>query len=330
MTEPAGAVTADALHKTYRAGRRGAQAVRALDGVSFSVAPGSVFALLGPNGAGKTTTVRILTTLSRPDGGRAFVAGIDVLSQPGRVRSVIGAVAQASGAVAELTGLENLTLQGKIYGMRGRRLRARAGELLGQFGLAEAAGRPARTYSGGMRRRLDIATALVHRPAVLFLDEPTTGLDPQGRADLWAVLTTLAADAGTTILLTTHYLEEADQFASRVAIVDRGKIVANGTADQLKAELRGDSVLLELTGAEAVALAEKALAQVPQVRETTADGAVVRARVADGPRALPAVLAGLESCGVPVAAVTVKRPSLDDVYLHYAGRSFHQAEGITT
>jgi ABC-2 type transport system ATP-binding protein len=324
MNEVTGAVEACDLRKSYggKAGR-----VRALDGLSFSVAPGSVFALLGPNGAGKTTTVRILTTLSRPDSGRAVVAGMDVLGRPGRVRSAIGAVSQHSGAVGLLTGRENLMLQGRMYGMPGKELRSRVAELLGQFGLADAAGRQARTYSGGMRRRLDVAAALVHRPAVLFLDEPTTGLDPEGRAELWAMLTGLSAGAGTTILVTTHYLDEADKFAARIAIVDRGKIVAEGTSDQLKAQLQGDSVVLELAGAGQVEQAEKALAQVPQVRQTSSDGAVVRARVADGPRALPAVLAELEADGVPVLSVTVARPSLDDVYLHHAGRSFRQAEG---
>jgi ABC-2 type transport system ATP-binding protein len=324
MNEATGAVEACELRKSY--GGRGSE-VRALDGMSFTADAGTVFALLGPNGAGKTTTVRILTTLSRPDAGRAVVAGIDVLRRPARVRSVIGTVSQHSGAVGLLTGYENLVLQGRIYAMPRRELRRRAAELLDQFGLAEAAGRQARTYSGGMRRRLDVAAALVHRPAVLFLDEPTTGLDPEGRADLWAVLTGLSAQTGTTILVTTHYLEEADKFAAKVAITDRGRIVAEGTSDQLKARLQGDSVLLELGGAGQVERAEKALAQVPQVRRTTADGALVRARVADGPRALPAVLAGLEAEAVPVLSVTVARPSLDDVYLHYAGRSFGQAEG---
>jgi ABC-2 type transport system ATP-binding protein len=330
-TESAGAgsataVSADGLGKIYK-GRAGE--VRALDRLSFSVAAGSVFALLGPNGAGKTTTVRILTTLTRPDEGRATVAGIDVLRSPGRVRSVIGAVAQRSGAVGDLTGHENLMLQGRISRMRGAGLRHRVAELRERFGLAEAARRQVRTYSGGMRRRLDVATALVHNPAVLFLDEPTTGLDPEGRAELWAVLTGLAAEAGTTILVTTHYLDEADQFAARIAIVDRGRIVAEGTADQLKAGLAGDSVLLELGDAGQVPQAEAALARVPQVRHVTANGAALRARVAEGPRALPAVLAGLEAAGVAVLSVTVARPSLDDVYLHHAGRLFRQAEGIT-
>ena len=326
MGEVSGAVAACELRKSY-GGKGKAGQVRALDGLSFSVAPGSVFALLGPNGAGKTTTMRILTTLSRPDDGRAVVAGIDVLKRPGRVRSAIGAVSQHSGAVGLLTGHENLMLQGRLFGVPRQELRSRVTKLLDQFGLSEAAGRQARTYSGGMRRRLDVAAALVHRPAVLFLDEPTTGLDPEGRAELWAMLTGLSARAGTTILVTTHYLDEADKYAAMIAIVDRGRVVAEGTSDQLKAGLEGDSVVLDLGDAAQVERAEKALAEVPQVRQTSSEGAVVRARVADGPMALPSVLGQLEADGVAVRSVTVARPSLDDVYLHHAGRSFRQAEG---
>src|SRR5260221_2830387 len=247
-------VEADGLRKTYK------QDVRALDGLSFWVAAGSVFALLGPNGAGKTTTVRILTTLSRPDEGNASVAGIDVLSQPGRVRSVIGSVSQHTGAIAQLTGRENLTIQGSLYGMRGSNLRRRVSDLLEQFGLAEAAKRQARTYSGGMRRRLDIATVLVHRPAVLFLDEPTTGLDPEGRSALWAVLTGLAAETGTTVLVTTHYLEEADQYATRIAIVDQGRVGAQGTASELKDRFARDAEHAKLSD----------LSSTPQVHHATA------------------------------------------------------------
>jgi ABC-2 type transport system ATP-binding protein len=315
-------VQAEGLQKTYKGD------VRALDGLSFRAAAGSIFALLGPNGAGKTTTVRILTTLARPDAGSASVAGIDVLTRPGQVRSVIGSVSQHTGAVPQLTGKENLTMQGSLHGMRGPQLRRRVAELLGQFGLADAAKRQARTYSGGMRRRLDIATVLVHRPAVLFLDEPTTGLDPEGRASLWAILTGLADQAGTTILVTTHYLEEADQYAGRIAIVDRGSIVAEGTADELKSALSGDSVLLEVPDQSRAEQARQALTSVPQVRHAAADGSVVRARVADGPRTLPAVLATVEAASVPVLSVSVARPSLDDVYLHHAGRAFGQAERI--
>jgi ABC-2 type transport system ATP-binding protein len=316
-------VAAQGLSKTYRPD------VRALDGLSFAVAPGSVFALLGPNGAGKTTAVRILTTLTRPDAGSARVAGIDVVRHPARVRSVIGAVSQHSGAVPQLTGQENLTMQGSLHGLRGRDLRRRVSDLLDQFNLAQAARRQSRTYSGGMRRRLDIATVLVHRPAVLFLDEPSSGLDPEGRTALWAVLTDLAAQAGTTILVTTHYLEEADQHATRIAIVDRGRVVAEGTADELKSGVRGDSVLLELDDSRRAEQIRDVLAGMPQVRQATAAGSTVRARVAEGARTLPAVLASVEATGVRVQSVSVARPSLDDVYLHHAGRSFHQAERIT-
>jgi ABC-2 type transport system ATP-binding protein len=323
VTDPARALEAQDLTKTYKGG------VRALDGLSFAVRPGTIYALLGPNGAGKTTTMRILTTLTRPDQGRVAVAGIDVLRHPGRVRSVIGAVSQHGGAVSLLTGQENMALQGRLYGLGGAQLRRRSADLLDQLGLADAAGRPAKTYSGGMRRRLDVAMMLIHRPAVLFLDEPTTGLDPEGRAGLWSALTGLAAQAGTTILVTTHYLEEADQFAGRVAIVDRGQVVAEGPPAELKDGLHGDSVLLELAEPGLAELASKALAGVPLARQVTADGSAVRARVDDGPRALPAVLAALEAGHVPVSSVTVARPTLDDVYLHHAGRSFRAAEGIT-
>jgi len=324
MTSGSNAVVeAHGLRKTYKPD------IRALDGLSFQVAAGGVFALLGPNGAGKTTTVRILTTLSRPDEGAARVAGIDVLSQPGLVRSAMGSVSQHTGAIGQLTGQENLTMQGKLYGMRGQGLRRRVSDLLDQFGLAEAAKRQARTYSGGMRRRLDIATVLVHRPAVLFLDEPTTGLDPEGRAALWAVLTGLAAETGTTILVTTHYLEEADQYATRIAIVDQGRVVAEGTADELKDGLNGDSVLLELADSPSAEQVQHALARVPQVRRATADGSLVRARVTDGPRTMPAVLASVDAAGVPILSVSVARPSLDDVYLHHAGHSFGREERIT-
>ena len=225
--------------------------VRALDGLSFTVGAGTVFALLGPNGAGKSTTIKILNTLSRPDSGSARVAGFDVLKEPERVRRAIGCVAQKSGIDLEGTGRENLTLQGRIYGLRGRELKDSVDELLKRFRLDEAADSVARTYSGGMQRKLDIAMGLVHRPRVLFLDEPTTGLDPEARAGLWEDISRLANDDGITVLLTTHYLEEADQLARRLAIVDRGKMVVEGTPDQLKGELLGDAIHIEFASAEA-------------------------------------------------------------------------------
>jgi ABC-2 type transport system ATP-binding protein len=236
------AIEAQGLVKSYPGD------VRALDGLSFRVQAGTVFSLLGPNGAGKSTAVKILTTLARPDAGSARVAGIDVVAKPDEVRRAIGFVGQRSGVDVQATGRENLRLQGQLYGMRGRSLERRVAELLERFGLTDAADRIAKGYSGGMQRRLDVAMALVHDPRVLFLDEPTTGLDPEVRAEMWREIARLAGDRGITVLLTTHYLEEADQLAAQLAIVDRGKIVAAGTPEELKSELRGDSVHIELVG----------------------------------------------------------------------------------
>jgi ABC-2 type transport system ATP-binding protein len=314
------AIEAKDLVKTYRGG------VRALDRVSFAVDAGTIFGLLGPNGAGKSTTVKILTTLSRPDSGEAWVAGYNVLGEPDRVRRAIGVVGQRSGADREETGRENLTLQGRIYGLGGAELRARVSELLDRFGLSEAADRLARTYSGGMQRRLDIAMALVHRPQVLFLDEPTTGLDPEVRAAMWGEISRLAKEERVTILLTTHYLEEADRLAHRVGIIDRGRIVVEGTPEELKGELRGDAVQVELAAPEANGRVHDALARLSWVRDVALDGHVLRARVDNGAAAVPAVLDALEEAGVKAASVTIARPSLDDVYLRYTGRTFDDTD----
>jgi ABC-2 type transport system ATP-binding protein len=316
MTRTGAAIEARDLTKTY------GKDVRALDGLGFSVEAGTVFGLLGPNGAGKSTTVKILTTLSLPDSGQAQVAGIDVLAEPDRVRRAVGLVGQRSGVDLEATGRENLTLQGQVHGLRGAQLRARVGDLLGRFGLAEAADRVARGYSGGMQRRLDIAMGLIHRPRVLFLDEPTTGLDPEVRAGMWAEIAHLSAAEGLTILLTTHYLEEADRLAGRLAIVDRGRVVAEGSPDELKGELRGDAIHVELGDPEADGRATGALDRVPGIWEVAVEGRSLRARTGDGSAAVPAVLQALEAGGVRVASVTIARPSLDDVYLRHTGRSF--------
>lgn len=313
------AIEAENLVKTYP------KDVKALRGVSFTVTPGTVFGLLGPNGAGKSTVVKILTTLSEPDEGRATVAGIDVVAQPDHVRRAAGVVAQASGVDIQATGRENLRLQGHIYGMRGRVLEQRVTELLERFGLADAADRIGRGYSGGMQRRLDIAMALVHDPAVLFLDEPTTGLDPEVRAAMWEEISTLARERGKTVLLTTHYLEEADQLASHLAIVDRGAVVARGTPEELKSELRGDAVEVELAG-EYDGVASAAVKDMSGIRDVALDGRQLRARADDGGRAVPGLLQTLEARGVEVASVRVSRPSLDDVYLRYTGRTFAAAE----
>jgi ABC-2 type transport system ATP-binding protein len=317
------AIVADGLVKTYPKG------VRALDGLSLRVPAGQIFGLLGPNGAGKTTTVKILSTLARADAGRATVAGHDALRDPKRVRRVIGVVAQRSGADPTATGRDNLVLQGRLYGMRSAALGRRVTELLDRFDLTGAAGRKVRTYSGGMQRRLEVALALVHRPRVLFLDEPTTGLDPEARSAMWEEIARLAGEEGLTVLLTTHYLEEADRLASQLAIIDHGQVVAAGTPDQLKGELHGDAVHIELAIAldrPAAQAAQAALASVAGVREVTLDGRRLSARAGDGAASVPGALAALEAAGVPVATVTAARPSLDDVYLRYAGRRFSEAE----
>jgi ABC-2 type transport system ATP-binding protein len=303
--------------------------VQALDGLSFSVPEGVVFGLLGPNGAGKSTTVKILTTLSRADEGEARVGGLDVVRDPDQVRHLIGVVAQKSGLDPEATGRENVRLQGQIYGLHGRELEQRIDELLARFGLADAGDRIVRGYSGGMQRRLDIALALIHRPRVLFMDEPTTGLDPEVRASMWQEISRLAREEGLTVLLTTHYMEEADELASRLVILDRGRIVAEGTPEELKGELRGDAVHVELGEPQTNGRVHAALEQVPGISEATVDGRLLHARADNGARAVPAVLQALESNGIEVAAVTVARPSLEDVYLRYAGRTFSEAEAET-
>ncbi|MFJ9902904.1 ATP-binding cassette domain-containing protein [Streptomyces sp. NPDC101152] len=321
------AVEARQLVKTYPG------EVTALSGMDITVEQGTVFGLLGPNGAGKSTTVKILTTLAQPDSGAATVAGHDVLRHPDRVRRAIGVVAQGSGADPVATGRENLQLQGRLYGLRGAALDTRVDELLDRFSLADAARRPVKGYSGGMRRRLDVALGLVHRPEVLFLDEPTTGLDPEARTAMWDEIDRLAGEEGLTILLTTHYLDEADRLAERVAIVDRGRVVVEGTPDSLKGELRGDAVHLQLREAVGEAgrtLLDGALHGLPGVHEVLVEGRRISVRADDGAAAVPALLAALERAGVTVAAATVARPSLDDVYLRYAGRRFSEAGAEAT
>jgi ABC-2 type transport system ATP-binding protein len=308
------AIVAEGLDKRYKT-------VQALDGLSFSVREGEVFGLLGPNGAGKSTTVRILTTLTRPDSGRAVVAGEDVVRNPNGVRRSTGYVAQQSGVDPEATGRENLLLQGRIHGMSGEPLRTRVDELLELVGLGDAADRVSRGYSGGMKRRLDIALGLVHRPRVLFLDEPTTGLDPEARAAMWIEVERLAQQESLTILLTTHYLEEADRLAQRVAIVSQGKVVVEGTPEDLKRGLQGESVSVELQDVDGrLADAERVVTAISG--NVHVEGNVVRARVPNGAQAIPTILGALDDAGIAVASVTTARPSLDDVYLHYTGRDF--------
>ncbi len=316
------AIEASELAKEYGEG------IRALDGVSFTVEPGTVFGLLGPNGAGKSTTVKILTTLSKATSGTARVMGFDVDRQQAEVRREIGVVAQSSTADRDATGRENLRLQGQLYGMKGGDLESRIDHLLDTFNLAGSGDRIVRGFSGGMERRLTVAMALVHRPAVLFLDEPTTGLDPEVRVGMWREISDLAASEGTTILLTTHYLEEADSLADRLAIVDRGRIVAEGTPDELKRDLEGDAVQIELGAGARNGSAGSALAGLDGLGEVEVREGVLFTRAADGARSVPAILQRLEAAGLEPASVTVSRPSLDDVYLKFAGRTMEEAEKL--
>ena len=309
------AIEVEGLVKTY------GKDVRALDGLSFAAAPGKVFGLLGPNGAGKSTTVKILTTLSVPNAGSARVAGFDVLSEAAEVRRAIGVVAQRTAVDQMATGIENLTMMARIHGLRGRQLRTRVEDSVERFGLGEKVKLTPYNYSGGQRRRLDLAMGLVHRPRVLFLDEPTTGLDPEARIGRWDEIRALTREEGLTVLLTTHYLEEADLLANQLAIVDRGRVVASGTPAELKGDLRGDAVHIEFGSPEDARRAATALVD-GDVWDIQPEESVVHLRTADGARALPKLLSIVDSAGLAAASVTVNRPSLDDVYLRHTGRAF--------
>jgi ABC-2 type transport system ATP-binding protein len=311
------------LTKSYPTGR-GKPRVQALAGLSFVARSGSICGLLGPNGAGKSTTVKVLATLTQPDSGVATVAGIDVVQDSARVRRAIGFVAQKSVCDPAATGIENLVLAGRLHAMPRPEAKARARELLERFRLGDAAGRRVSTYSGGMARKLDVAVGLMHRPRVLLLDEPTTGLDPQARADMWAELEAMVVFEELAVLLTTHYLDEADRLASDVAIVDGGRVIAAGTPDQLKSGLHGDAVVIELVAGTPPDDARRAVAATRGLTELVAEGSALRARATDGAAVLPHVLAALERDGVAVASATVARPSLDDVYLRHTGRAFTQ------
>jgi ABC-2 type transport system ATP-binding protein len=291
--------------------------VRALDGFDLEAAPGTVLGLLGPNGAGKTTAVRVLTTLLEPDAGTARVAGLDVVADAAALRSRIGLAGQYAAVDENLTGVENLVMVGRLYGERRAPARRRAHELLERFSLSDAADRPAKTYSGGMRRRLDLAAALVANPPVLFLDEPTTGLDPRSRNDLWETIEELVGD-GTTVLLTTQYLEEADRLADRITVIDHGHVIAEGTADELKTRVGGSRVEVTLTH-PAAAFAAMAALEGMSDEPPHADGALVRITVAEHAGAVMEAARRLSLAGVGVADLAAHRPTLDDVFLSLTG-----------
>jgi ABC-2 type transport system ATP-binding protein len=293
--------------------------VKALDGLDLTVPQGSVLGLLGPNGAGKTTAVRILTTLLTPDAGQAHVAGLDVLSDPGSVRKVIGLSGQYAAVDEHLTGFENLDMVGRLYRMGRERSRARARNLLERFDLDEAGDRPVKTYSGGMRRRLDLAGALVAEPSVLFLDEPTTGLDPKGRMGMWEVIRELVG-GGTTLLLTTQYLEEADRLCDDIVVIDHGREIAHGSADQLKGQIGGERVEVVIESNSDLAMARETLARYA-VGEVMVDEQTrtLTAPVEGGAGTLTDVLRALDSSSVKVLDVGLRRPTLDDVFLALTG-----------
>ncbi|GGW85079.1 daunorubicin resistance protein DrrA family ABC transporter ATP-binding protein [Streptomyces malachitofuscus] len=302
--------------------------VRALDGVDLEVPEGTVLGLLGPNGAGKTTTVRCLTTLLRPDSGRAVVAGLDVLKQPDAVRRSIGLSGQFAAVDEYLTGRENLQMVGQLYQMKAKAAKARADELLEQFNLADAADRTAKTYSGGMRRRLDLAAALVVSPPVMFMDEPTTGLDPRNRQQLWEVIKQLVS-GGTTLLLTTQYLEEADHLAHDIAVVDHGRVIAQGTSDQLKARTGGERVEVVVHDREhipaASALLDKYSLRGLGQGDTTVEEHMrkITTPVSGGAKLLAEIIRELDADGIEIDDIGLRRPTLDDVFLSLTG---HVAE----
>jgi len=312
-------ITTRDLRKSFRSRRGPVEAVR---GVSIEVRRGETFGFLGPNGAGKTTTLRMLTTLLPIDSGTATVAGFDVARQPRQVRGRIGYVSQLGGADELATGRENLILQGRLYGASRARVAPRAEALIELLDLADFADRRVVTYSGGQRRRLDIALGIVHEPSVLFLDEPSTGLDPQSRANLWDHIRALAA-GGTTVFLTTHYLEEADVLCDRLMIMDHGQIVAEGTPRELKQQVAGDAISISLrAGGQSDGAAAAALAGQPYVRELADDGdGQVRLYVDDGGTALPQLIRLLDARGIGVRSISMSEPTLDDVFLRQTGRS---------
>ncbi len=308
------AIEADSLQKTFT----GKHQVRALDGVSFNVEEGTVFGLLGPNGSGKTTAVRILTTILKADGGSARVLGHDVRKEAGLVRTMIGLAGQYAAVDENLTGRENLRMVGRLNHLESSYVTGRATELLAQFDLDDAGDRPLKTYSGGMRRRLDLAAALVARPTVLFLDEPTTGLDPQSRNDLWEVIESLVG-RGTTVLLTTQYLEEADRLANDLVVIDHGHVIAEGTPTELKANL--GATVLEV-GLDTIDDAHSTAELFGSLgsHTPTVNGTVVEVTVDDGPTSAMAALRSLDQAGVTPTAFTLREPSLDDVFLGLTGR----------
>jgi ABC-2 type transport system ATP-binding protein len=319
-------ISTRSLTKDFTTGR--GPTVHAVRGISLDIAPGELVAVLGPNGAGKTTTMRMLTTLTAPTSGTATVAGHDVVTEAAAVRRAIGYVGQGNGAAHAQKVGDELRTQGVIYGMSRRAARDRADQLLTSLDLTDLARRKVSDLSGGQRRRLDVAMGMVHAPSLLFLDEPSTGLDPHNRANLWEHILSMRAEHGMTVVLTTHYLDEADAMAERVVVVDHGEVIADDTAEALKADLAGDQVVLTSATTEGVRRLAALVSRVPGAREVGGEDRTVRARVADGPSTLPVLIATARDHGVVVAAAQVHRPTLDDVFLGLTGRSLRETGAI--
>ncbi|MGW1408320.1 ATP-binding cassette domain-containing protein [Streptomyces sp. NPDC002403] len=315
-------IRAEGLRRTFKSARETIEAVR---DVTFGAAAGELLALLGPNGAGKSTTLRMLTTLLPPTAGRVRIAGFDAGREPGRVRELIGYVGQKSAVGENHRIRDELVTQGRCYGLSTGEARHRADEVLDIMGIGDLAARTPGTLSGGQRRRADIALGLVHRPGVLFLDEPTTGLDPRSRAALWEQIRLLRREHGITVLLTTHYLDEADRVAERIVIVDRGRVIADGTADALKAGLAGDRMHLTASDTGAARAAAGLAGRMPGVTEVTTEGRTVTVRVTDADAALPACLRLLDRASLTVTRADVQRPSLDDVFINLTGRRLQES-----
>ncbi len=327
MTSADLAIVVEDLKKTFTARRKSAP-VEALRGIDLAVNKGTVLGVLGPNGAGKTTAVRILTTLLQPTSGRAFVQGRDVVKEAAKVRELIGLTSQATAIVDELTGRENLEMMGRLHHMPRATALARADELLVQFDLADAGDRTAKTYSGGMLRRLDLAASLVSHPDVLFLDEPTTGLDPRSRLAMWEVIRALVA-SGTTLLLTTQYLDEADELADEIAVIDHGLVIAAGTSDELKGRVGGDIIEFTVPDREQLAAARRAVESMADGGPPVVDDAAGRVSVrvgSAGSEALVETVRRLDAAGVTSAGLALRRPSLDDVFLALTGHAAEQTE----
>jgi len=311
-------VEAEDLEKIYPGG------VRALNGVSFKVYRGEIYSILGPNGAGKTTTMKIIATLLKPTSGRATVMGIDVASEPEKVRKIIGYVPQDLSADDELTGLENVALQARLYGIPKGEARRRSLELLEMVGLKDAANRMVRSYSGGMRRRLELAMGLVNEPELLILDEPTLGLDVQSRLGLWEYIRRLKRERGLTILMTTHYMDEADRLSDRIAIIDRGKIAAEGTPEELKARVGGDVIMVKVSSVPSDVVDK--IRSVDGVLSADLIEDTVRIKVKSAEKAMARLLSALNSVGADVESVSISKPTLDQVFIEYTGRMFRDEE----